>query len=341
MTKTYDVLGAGIAAVDDLLYVADYPVANAKIPVAGIARRGGGPACTAIAAVGALGGRAAYVARLGSNEWSTYIKSALQRRGVDTARVIFDAEAGPYHSVIIVDNFGNRNVFYDPSLYHGVEAEDLPDSVIQSTALFLLDHLTEPGLLKVAERVHGLGVPILGDLEGRSESAMRLAELTDYLVVPEEFAAWAAGTTAPRSACASLAHVRRLATVVTAGAEGCYFSTDIDHAVVHVPAFQVDAQNTNGCGDTFHGAFALAVARNLAVKDAVVFASAAAALKAAAPAQGGQGWDTLPALDSVLSFLRLRLAEPDRSLLLDKLDLLGPVPREVPERRCGSEALLT
>ena len=55
MSKKYDVLGVGIAAVDDLIYVSDYPQVDCKVPVHGSTRQGGGPACTAIAAVGSLG----------------------------------------------------------------------------------------------------------------------------------------------------------------------------------------------------------------------------------------------------------------------------------------------
>ena len=59
MEKRYDVSAAGIAAVDDLKYVEDYPPIDCKIPVNGSTRQGGGPACTATAAAGTLGGRAA------------------------------------------------------------------------------------------------------------------------------------------------------------------------------------------------------------------------------------------------------------------------------------------
>ena len=77
MKKLYDVLGAGIAAVDDLIYVTEYPPVDCKIPVHGSTRQGGGPACTAMAAAGTLGGRAAYAARFGENELSKYIAWAL------------------------------------------------------------------------------------------------------------------------------------------------------------------------------------------------------------------------------------------------------------------------
>lgn len=320
MNKQYEVLGAGIAAVDDLVYVSDFPTVDCKVPVHASARQGGGPACTAIAAIGSLGGRAAYAARFGDNNLSTFIRTALQRHGVDTSPIQYDEAGGPYHSIIVVDGAGHRNVFYDPALYRVVVVDDLPDALIQSARLFLLDHLTEPSLFPVAEKVRGLGVQILGDIEGQSESSMNLATLTDYLIVPKAFALWASGASDPREACAFLARTQREATVVTDGSHGCFFNTKTNAAVRHFPAFAVNAHDTNGCGDTFHGAFALAVARDLAIEEAIPFASAAAALKAVAAGGERRGWDALPTLDEVVDFLQATLDEPEKSALLQKLN---------------------
>jgi sugar/nucleoside kinase (ribokinase family) len=332
MNKQYDVLGVGIAAVDDLIYVADFPPVDCKIPVHGSIRQGGGPACTAIAAAGSLGGRAAYVARFGDDELSGYIESALARRGVDIAHIVHDPSGGPYHSIIVVDSSGHRNVFYDPALYRAITADDLPDALIQSARIFLLDHITEPSLAPAAEKVRSLGVPILGDIEGRSESSMSLAALTDYLIVPKAFAVWASNSPDPRDACTFLAGTQRLATVVTDGAEGCYFSTRAHSAVRHFHAFRVHAFDTNGCGDTFHGAFALAVARNLDVEEAIMFASAAAALKAMAGGGQRRGWNALPTLDEVFQFLQAALNEPERSPMLERFELLRDTEKSTVER---------
>lgn len=322
MDKQYDVLGVGIAAVDDLIYVSDYPPIDCKVPVHAGARQGGGPASTAIAAAGSLGGRAAYVARFGDNDLSRFIENALQARGVDISHIVRDPAGGPYHSIIVVDGSGHRNVFYDPALYRVVGAEHMPDSLILSAALIHLDHITEPSLVPVAEKARRLGVPVSGDIEGQTESAKTLAALTDYLVVPIAWATWASGAPDPRDACAFLARTQRLATIVTDGAEGCYLSTKTDPTVRHVPAFKVDTFDSNGCGDTFHGAFALAVARNIGIEDAIVFASAAAALKAMAAGGHRRGWDALPTLDEALQFLLVAFKEPQKSSLLEKLEML-------------------
>lgn len=319
MSNSLDVLGIGIAAVDDLIYVSEYPPVDCKIPTAGKARQGGGPACTAIAAVGSLGGQAAYVARFGDNELSTFIKSALQHHHADVSHIVKDASGGPYHSTILVDGFGHRNVFYDATLYRPVVPENLPASLIQSASVILLDHITEPSLVPVAEKARSLGVPVLGDIEGCTESAKELATLTDYLIVPRAWALWATGASGPSEACAFLAKEERRATIVTDSARGCYCSSKCDPTVRYFPAFKVDVFDSNGCGDTFHGAFALAVARGLKVEQAIQFASAAAALKAVAAGGESRGWDALPTLEEVLRFLKDRLIQSDGAMLLEEI----------------------
>jgi sulfofructose kinase len=62
---------------------------------------------------------------------------------------------------------------------------------------------------------------------------------------------------------------------VTLGASG------LVHPGGRLPAFHVEARDTTGAGDIFHGAFALAVAEGRTVGEALVFASAAAAVRCA------------------------------------------------------------
>jgi sulfofructose kinase len=319
MTKRYDVLAIGVAAVDDLLYVSSYPSSNVKVSVTARERHGGGPACTAIATVGKLEGRSAYCARLGEDDLSSYIRYRLQQCHVDTTHIILDTGAAPFHSSIVVDLHGNRNVFYDASMYKPLTSDDLAESLIRSADLVLLDHVAEPALTEIANKVRGLGIPILGDIEGQSESALRLAVLVDHLVVPYDFARWASNLTSPHDACAYLAQTRRTATVVTAGSDGCYYTSGADSSITHAPAFKVETFDTNGCGDTFHGAFALAVARNFSLHDAITFASAAAAVKASGSSGARRGWNALPTLEDIIVLLRSYPGEQRQPELLERI----------------------
>lgn len=331
--KTYDVVGIGVSAVDDMLYVDNYPDRNVKTPLIGVERHGGGPACTGTAAVGILQGACTYVARLGNNNLAAYIESALKRCGVDTTHMVRDAEAAPYHSYIVADRSGNRNVFFDSSQFRAVTPEDIPESLLLDAKIALLDHVADPALVAVAEKIKQLQVPIIGDIEGCTESAIRMAELADYLVVPEEFAYWATGSSDPQKACSDLARIRRAATIVTCGAKGCYLNEAGSSCIAHIPAFAVEAFDTNGCGDTFHGAFALAIARGLGIEEGITFASAAAALKANAKGGRKRGWDALPTLSEIVALLESQVH------IASVRELLQNIPYLQLEKRAETDPL--
>ena len=88
--------------------------------------------------------------------------------------------------------------------------------------------------------------------------------------------------------------------VITCGGQGCRglgMGYDIPFAQ---PAFPVEAVDTTGCGDVFHGAYAAALARGLPLAECLEFASAAAALKATR--RGGQAG--CPTREEIAAFLR-------------------------------------
>ncbi|ODJ64797.1 ribokinase [Brochothrix thermosphacta] len=63
--------------------------------------------------------------------------------------------------------------------------------------------------------------------------------------------------------------------LVTLGEKGVRFQTD---TIQTVPAFKVAVTDTTGAGDTFNGAFAVAIAEGKDIETAVLFGNAAAAL---------------------------------------------------------------
>ncbi len=302
----YDLLGVGIAAVDDTLVVEKYPPPGAKVPVLASARHGGGLACTAVAAAATLGGKTAFMARFGDDELSGYIRAILTERGVDTSHIVHDPVGRPFHSRIVIDKIsGERTIFYDLSRFRPVQAADVSEILLDSVAVLLVDFLTPPAPLDLIRKARCGSVPVVVDIEGQHPEVVPLLEHVDHLVVPEEFARWSSGERDLKTACAKLAQIPRAATVVTAGAAGCWWTDSPNRPPTHLPVFTVPVVNTNGCGDTFHGAYALAIARKFSIKHAVTFASACAALKASGP---GGGWDALPAPAAVAELLRQRHA---------------------------------
>jgi sugar/nucleoside kinase (ribokinase family) len=105
-----------------------------------------------------------------------------------------------------------------------------------------------------------------------------LVVLASDLVVGEEFALTYSG-------CASIEEAlgffwesgRHQSVVVTRGAEGAeVVSAD---GRWRQEAFRLPVVDTTGCGDVFHGAYALGRARGLPLRDIVLYATAVAGLK--------------------------------------------------------------
>ena len=103
----------------------------------------------------------------------------------------------------------------------------------------------------------------------------------DHLIISQDFAIRLSGEDETANAVRSLWSATRQAVIVTCGDQGCWYMTGSGDATpVHYPGFSVQAVDTTGCGDVFHGAYAVALAGNMEIFQRIQFASAAAALKA-------------------------------------------------------------
>jgi sugar/nucleoside kinase (ribokinase family) len=302
MKKLFDVLGLGVTAVDDILYVPTYPPADGKVEVRQRERHGGGLCATALVAASRLGARCAFAGTLGFDEDSRFVLETLASEGVNTRPAVRKADAGPVRSVIVVDETRRtRNIFYDTSRARGADPRRPPKAVILSGRVLLVDRFGIPGMIRAARIARAAGIPVVADFE--SSHLPRFGELlalVDHLIVSENFAHQLTKAKGPGAAAAKLWHQGRGAVVITSGAAGCWFVDGLAKRAKHVAAFPVQAIDTTGCGDVFHGAYAAALSRGLALEERLRFASAAAALKATQ--HGGQAG--IPTLDQVNRLLR-------------------------------------
>ncbi len=292
-SASLDILGIGTLAVDDLLYVAHYPPPDDKAQVLRRTRRFGGQIGTALAAAARLGARCGYAGVLGTDELSTALRNALQCAGVQCDGLVQQAAAGPVHSTVIVDETaGTRNIFFDPGRLQPAPADALEQQVAR-TRVVLLDQLGLAHDGAAARYAQRLGIPVVADMEWPDDQRLPdLLGLVDHLIVPQQFAARVTSDPGPARAASRLhaAHPRAC-TAVTCGAAGCYYLTATDAGGArHHPAIRVAAVETTGCGDVFHGAYAVALARGAEVPSCIAFASAAAAAYATRPS----GWSNLP-----------------------------------------------
>ena len=279
--KRIDILGLGAVAVDDFIYVEAYPPADAKARVLRRERNCGGLTAIALVAAARLGARCGYAGVLGDDELSTFATEFLQREKIDLSWMKRTASARPICSNVVVDQrHGTRNIFFDVEHATGAPM-DVPASLIASSRVLFIDHLGVPGMIRAARLARRASVPIVADFESEDHPCFReLLALADHLIVSQGFARKLTGKRSPEHAVRALARAGHEVVVVTCGDQGCWYSKRGMPAPKHQRAFKVEAVDTTGCGDVFHGAYAFGLARNLSLEERLDLASAAAALKA-------------------------------------------------------------
>ncbi len=281
--QSFDVLGLGCVAVDDLLYVPSFPAADEKVRVEQSARRCGGLTGAALVAAARQGARCVYAGCLGTDDLSQYAADNFAREGISTAPAPRLPEARVVRSVIVVGRgTGSRNIFFQAEGLLGAHDSLPSEEVIRSARVLFIDHYGMRGNLRAARLARAHGAAVVADFEDASAPVFEeVLGLVDHLILSKTFALRITGQPdAPRAALA-LWRPERVVVIVTCGAEGCWsVSAGAKPAACHHGAFPVKAADTTGCGDVFHGAYAARLARAEPLDNCIRFAAAAAALKA-------------------------------------------------------------
>ncbi len=312
MFPTFDIIGFGALAVDDLLYVDHYPPAESKVRVHQRERHCGGQTGTALVAASRLGAACAYAGLLGDDTFSRCVAAGLRREGVDLAFAVKRPDAQPAHGTIIVDGRrSTRTIFACVAGALGPD-ETRPDArLIEAARTVLIDHHGTEGTLRICRIARAAGVPIIADLERDSGGHFgEIAALADHLIIPHRLAQQLAGVDEPGRAAERLWNASRRAVVVTCGDSGCWHVGAAAQEAQRTPAFPVEVVDTTGCGDVFHGIYAAMLAWGLPLEARVTAAAAAAAMKARQP--GGQAG--CPNLEQLEAFLQAAGSEAAYSL---------------------------
>lgn len=297
---SWDILGIGAVAVDDILYMAHYPRPDSKQPVLAKRREGGGLTATALVAASRLGARSAYATVLGDDELSRFSIEELEREEVDCTPIQRRAEARPFHSIIIVDQAtGSRTILYSMAGVTQLQPAGISESLIGGCRVLFVDNRASEAGLQAVEIAHRRGIPVVGDIEPDiTPEARELMQHVDHLIVGIELAGQVTGENEPERIVKVLAGKERACCVVTAGERGCWYA-ERRGPVSHFPAFHIQPVDTTGCGDVFHGAYAACLAQGESIAKAIQVASAAAALKATQPG-GRRGIPNRAAVDQFL-----------------------------------------
>jgi ribokinase len=307
-----DVLGIGAVAVDDLLFLEEFPEPDSKHQILGTERHAGGLAGTALVAASRLGRACAYAGTLGNDELSRFIIDGFEAEGVSVRHLVRREVAPPFHSTILVDTrTKTRTILFNAAGVIGPSPSEPSEEVIRSAGVLLVDHVGLEGTLRAARIARRAGIPVVADLERLLDAPFNdLIAAIDHLILPYEFARRLSGAKDGPSVARALWADGRAAVVITCGAEGSWYLTSEEPGqVFHQPAFRVEVVDTNGCGDVFHGAYAAGLSEGMNAAERIRFAAGVAACKATRT--GGQ--KGIPSRAEAVKFLQERSAEGARS----------------------------
>lgn len=307
MTKPVVVVGS--LNLDLVVRPEKAPVAGETVFAPELARYPGGKGGNQAVAAARLGVPVAMVARVGQDAFGNELLESLRQNGVSVDAVSRSDTAGTGTAVITVDRTGQNRIV----VVAGANSEVTPQlvqhhrDVIRSASVLLLQlEVPVESCVEAARIAAEAGVPVILDPAPAPEKPLpvELCRAT-WLVTPNETEAERLTGVAVRGAEGAAAAARALLAqgferaVVKLGGEGAYLLARGEDEGLWIEPFRVPVVDTTAAGDAFAGGLAAALARGLALPEALRWASAAGALAVTRPgAQPAMG--TLAELTALL-----------------------------------------
>ena len=272
------IIGLGANVLDTLISSAAFPKEDTKMKAAGITVCGGGPVGNALVIASKLGIDTEAIGALAGDAAGERIRSELENLGVSAKGCVTLPDATSFVSYIILsEKDGTRTCLYDRGTVPD-DAESLNLSAIDSSTLLHLDGNYLKCAVRAAKYAKEKGATVSLDAGGLYDGIEELLPLVDILIPSAEFAMGITKTNSPREAIAELYKIYSPKVLaVTLGAEGGYYVKD--GKILSYESFKITPKDTNGAGDTFHGAFIAAYLDGMEIGECCRFASATSAYK--------------------------------------------------------------
>lgn len=244
----------------------------------------GGKGANQAVAAARLGAEVAFIARLGRDDFGRRLRTVLAANEVSDEYLIEDEQAPSGVAVIIVDRRGENLIAVAPGANARLSAEDAAacaDAFEGAQALLLQLEVPMPAVERAALEAKRRGAPVILNPAPARELPAGFLSLVD-LVTPNAGEAFrltgvrVRDLDSAREAAETLRNAGVPQVIVTMGAQGAVVADE--DGSWHSPGFRVEVVDTTAAGDAFNAGLAVALARGKALRKAVRYASAVAAL---------------------------------------------------------------
>jgi len=277
------ILCAGIIVLDEVFRVDRFPPPDGKVMAQEFFVVNGGCAANAAVAIARLGARVALAGPLGGpageDPNGDRVLAALVREGIDCAGCQRIAGIATALSAIFIDARGERMIvtYRDPQLDAATPSD--ADALVASPDAILADNRFPDFVRPICAAARRRGLTVVLDADRPTEVADELFRIATHVVFSSECLRATTGLDDLGAALGVIAGTTPAFLAVTNGPHDVLWRDGEE--LRNTPVFAIDAIDTLGAGDVFHGAFTLALAEGRDIATAIRFAAAAAGLKCA------------------------------------------------------------
>ena len=249
----------GLATLD-LVYLAGKPPGeNQKVVASDCTIAAGGPAANAAVTFSYLGNAAVWAGVVGTHAIAQLIRADLAEYNVR----IIDLEPGrshspPVSSIIVTEATGDRAVVSINATKSQVDRQAINQDILTSVNIVLLDGHQIAASKEIAQLAHSKNIPILLDGGSWKPGLEEILPFIEWAVCSDNFHPPNCYNSEQVFAYLSAAGISHIA--ITRGEKSILYLSNGTYSSIEVP--QIQATDTLGAGDIFHGAFCHYILQN-------------------------------------------------------------------------------
>jgi sulfofructose kinase len=279
--RALHILCTGIAALDEVFRIGEFPEADTKTMATEFVSVGGGCAANAAVTIARLGGRASFAGPLGGPAGKETIGdrllAGLAGEKVDCSGCVRVRGASSSISAIFVDACGERTIVNYCNDRLGAALPKNIDRLVESVDVVLADNRFPEFVWPICKAARHRDIPVVLDADKPTRTSDRLFRLASHVIFSSEGLRATVGADDLAVALAAIGRHTGSFLAVTDGPNDVIWRDG--EALRRMSVFEIDSVDTLAAGDVFHGGFALALAEGKSVLEAMRFAAAAAAVK--------------------------------------------------------------
>ena len=282
MSKKIIVIGS--SNTDMILRLPTIPRPGETLLGGEFSQAAGGKGANQAVAVARAGGDITFIAKVGKDAFGKEAVAGFKKEGIDTSAIFTSDNDASGVAFIFVDDKGENSIGVAGGANDALSVVDIEaQSSLISEAEYVLLQLETPleTVARAVEIAKKSGSKVILNPAPARELPKALLSQIDIITPNETEAELLSGVSITDTATAEkaarvLVQAGVKIVVITLGSEGALVATE--DSVTHIPSFKVKAVDTTAAGDTFNGAFVVALSEGEKLIDAVKFAQAAAAI---------------------------------------------------------------